>query len=457
MATLDNMVTTTTAKKKKPLYKDLFFQVIVAIVIGVLVGHYYPDIGKMMQPLSTGFIKLIKMMIGPIIFCTIVVGIAGMENMKAVGRVGIKALIYFEVLTTIAMLLGLVVGHRFKPGAGMEIVPSEATLALAREKATTGLDSTAEFLMKIIPDTFFSAFVHGEILQVLFISLLFSAGVMMMGAKGRPVVNAVQSFSVICFNLIHIIIKLAPIGAFGAMAYTVGTYGVSSLKGLGEFVLVFYGACIIFVVLFLAPIMHFYCRLSTLQYLRYFKDELTIVLGTASSETVLPRMMEKLTALGCSKPIVGMVIPTGYSFNLDGSSLFMTLGALFVAYSTGIELTYSQQFMLVGVLLLTSKGAAGVYGSAFVVLAATLSSLAVVPEESLMIGLALMLAVDRFLASGRAITNLIGNGIATIVIAKWEGGLNYDQAKRALANGYIAEDDPDIVDHNPLIEESDKK
>ena len=457
MATLDNLATTTTAKQKKPLYKDLFFQVIVAIILGVVVGHYYPEFAKQTKPLSDGFIKLIKMMIGPIIFCTIVTGIAGMENMKAVGRVGVKAIIYFEVLTTAAMLLGLAIGHIFKPGAGMNIVPDAETIAAVTEKANSKLTSTSDFFLNIIPDTFFSAFVHGEILQVLFVSLIFSGGVMMMGARGKPVVSAIQSFSSICFYIIHIIIKLAPIGTFGAMAYTVGKYGIDSLHDLGQLVLVFYGACLLFIVVILGSIMHFYCRLSTMQYLRYFKEEMMIVLGTASSETVLPRMMEKLTGLGCSKPIVGMVIPTGYSFNLDGSSLFMTLGALFIAYATGVELTWDQQVTLVGVLLLTSKGAAGIYGTAFVVLAATMSSLKVIPEESLVVGLALMFAVDRFMATGRAITNLIGNGIATIVIAKWEGGLNHNQAKRALANGYIAEDDPDIVDHNPLIEESDKK
>ncbi len=420
-------------KKKKPFYRDLFFQVIVGVVAGILLGHFNPDLAVKMEPLGKGFINLIKMMIAPIIFCTIVTGVAGMGDMKQVGRVGVKSLVYFEVITTLALVLGMVIVHVYQPGSGLNIAPDAAMLETVKNKAHSELTSSTDFFLNIIPHTMVSAFSEGEILQVLLVALLFAAGVTMMGERGRPIVGFIDSLSHVIFNMISIIIKLAPLGAFGAMAYSVGKFGIGSLVDLGQLMLVFFGTCIMFVTVVMGGIMHFYCRLSIWQFIKYIREELVIVFGTASSETVLPRMMDKLTAMGCSKPVVGMVIPTGYSFNLDGTSIYLTLAAMFIAYATQTEITLAHQLTLLGVLLLTSKGAAGVYGSAFVVLAATLSSVKIFPEEALMVGLALLFAIDRFMATGRALTNLIGNGVATIVIAKWEKQLDHGRATAVLS------------------------
>lgn len=421
-------------KPKKPIYKDLLFQVIVAIILGVAVGHFWPTTGVAMKPLGDGFINLIKMMIAPIIFCTIVTGISGMGDMKQVGRVGAKALLYFEIITTLALIIGLVVVNLLKPGTGMDINTSTIdTTAMQAKVAGSHMKGTVEFLLAIIPETFVGAFAHGDVLQVLLIALLFAAALNRMGKLGDSVVTLISDFSHILFKMIDIITTLAPLGAFGAMAYTIGKFGVGSLADLGELLLIFYATCAIFIFGILGSVLYFYCRISIFSYLRYIGEELLIVLGTSSSETVLPRMIDKMTRLGCSKPVVGMVIPTGYSFNLDGTSIYLTMGALFIAYATNTELTLWHQLTLLGILLITSKGAAGVTGSGFIILAATLTSMKIIPDDALTVGLALIFAVDRFMSGGRAITNLIGNGIATIVVAKWEGAFDMDKAREELA------------------------
>ncbi len=427
------------APAKKPWYRDLFAQVMIAVVLGVSLGHYYPEHGADFKPLGDAFINLIKMMIGPIIFCTIVTGIAGIGNMKQAGRVGIKALIYFEIVTTLALLIGIVAVHMFQPGSGMALSGNvdAGALAAVKAKAAEHMTTTTEFLMNIIPHTFISAFTEGQILQVLLIALFFSAGVSMMGEKGKPIVAGIDSVSHVIFNIISLIVKLAPIGVFGAMAYSVSKFGIGSLKELGSLMAVFFGSCILFVIIVLGGIMKCYCRLPFFKFLRYIREELVISFGTASSEVVLPRMIDKMTALGCARPVVGMVLPTGYSFNLDGTTLYLSLAAMFVSYATGIELSIGQQATLIAVLLITSKGAAAVYGAAFVVLAATLNTLQVFPAEQMAIGLALLFSIDRIMAPGRVLTNLIGNGIATIVIAKWENALDHDRAKAILSGEVV--------------------
>lgn len=435
MAANPSTVAIPAAKAKKPFYKGLFFQVMVAVVAGILVGLWHPEFGETLKPLGDAFIKLIKMMIGPIIFCTIVTGIANIGDMKEAGRIGIKALIYFEVLTTIPLIMGLVAVHMFEPGAGMALSANVDADALSKVHETTakGMQSTSEFLMNIIPHTFISAFTDGQILQVLLVALLFAFGVSMMGEKGKPITRAIEEISHPIFNIISLIIVLAPIGVFGAMAYSVSKFGIQSLAQLGSLMLIFFGACILFVAVVLGGVMRLYCKLSLWQFIKYIREELVISFGTASSEAVLPRMIDKMTHLGCARPVVGMVLPTGYSFNLDGTTLYLSLAAMFIAYATGVELTLSQQVTLLVVLMLTSKGAAAVYGAAFVVLAATLNSLQVFPHDAMAIGLALLFSIDRIMAPGRVLTNLIGNGVATLVIAKWENELDYDLAKKTLA------------------------
>ncbi len=432
-------------KGKKPLYKSLFFQVIVAILLGVLVGYVSPSTGVALKPLGDAFIHLIKMLIAPIIFCTIVSGVAGMGDIKKVGRVGAKAILYFEVITTIALVMGMVVVHFFRPGEGMEI-NAEAldTASIASKVAQTHMGSTVDFLMNIIPNTIVGAFADGEILQVLLIAILFAWAIGALGEKGKAALDIIHSFSHVMFKMVDYITLLAPVGAFGAMAYTIGKFGLGSLRDLGEMVLLFYvtGAAFVFIVL--GPIVRFYCKLPILQLIKYIREELFIVLGTSSSETVLPRIMERMTALGCSKSVVGLVVPSGYSFNLDGSSLYFTMGAMFICYATGTEITLWHQMTLLGVLLITSKGAAGVTGSAFLVLAATLSSMNIVSPENLTIGLALLFAVDRFMSTGRAIINIIGNVIATLVVAKWEKQLDHDLAVAVLSGK--REPDLELID-----------
>ncbi|MGL6047229.1 MAG: dicarboxylate/amino acid:cation symporter, partial [Vogesella sp.] len=414
----------------KPFYKTLYFQVIVAIILGVMLGHFMPELGAKLKPLGDGFIKLVKMMIAPIIFCTIVVGIAGMEDMKKVGRVGGKALLYFEVVTTVALAIGLLVVNFVQPGAGMNVDPATLdTGAIAKYTEKAAGQSTVDFILHIIPQSAVGAFAEGEILQVLLFSVLFGAGLSMMGEQGKPVLGFFEKVSHVLFAMIGFIMKLAPIGAFGAMAFTIGKYGVSSLVQLASLMGTFYLTCVLFVGLVLGSIARFY-GFSVWKLIKYIKEELMIVLGTSSSESALPRLMAKLEQLGCAKPVVGLVVPTGYSFNLDGTSIYLTMAAIFIAQACNIDLTLTQELTILGVLLLTSKGAAGVTGSGFITLAATL---AVVPEIPVA-GLALILGIDRFMSEARAITNLIGNAVATVVVAKWENSLDAGQMARELAN-----------------------
>src|SRR6476469_10795242 len=411
---------TSMAEPNKPFYTHLYAQVLTAIVIGVLLGHFYPQLGEAMKPLGDLLIKLIKMLIAPIIFCTIVHGIASMEDMKKVGRVGLKALIYFEITTTVALMVGLIVVNILQPGVGMNVDPRALdTKSIQVYTTKAGQQSTVDFLMHIIPNTVIGAFAEGEILQVLFFAILFAFGMFMLGERGRPVINLIGTISHGLFNVVGIIMKVAPIGAFGAMAFTIGKYGVGTLLSLGKLLLAFYPTCLIFVFFVLGGIACF-TGFSIWKFIKYIKEELLIVLGTSSSESVLPRMIAKLENLGCKESVVGLVIPTGYSFNLDGTCIYLTMAAIFLAQATNTELTLWQQLGIIGVLLLTSKGAAGVTGSGFIVLAATLASVGSIPVASI----ALILGVDRFMSEARALTNLIGNGVATVVISKWEGALD---------------------------------
>ncbi|MFO1359006.1 dicarboxylate/amino acid:cation symporter [Plasticicumulans sp.] len=403
------------------IFKSLYFQVLVAIAIGVAVGHYNPGFGTDLKPLGDTFIKLIKMVIAPIIFCTVVVGIAGMEDMKKIGRVGGKALLYFELVTTAALAIGLLIVNLAQPGAGINADPATidtkaiATYTTAAQKSQT----TVEFLMGVIPTNVVDALAKGEILQVLFFAVLFGFALAAMGEKGRPLVKMIDQFAHGMFGVVNIIMKVAPIGAFGAMAFTIGKYGFHTLGNLALLMGAFYATCLLFIFGVIGAIARA-CGFSVWKFIKYIKEELLIVLGTSSSESALPRLMDKLERLGCSKPVVGLVVPTGYSFNLDGTSIYLTMAAIFIAQACNIDLTLTQELTILGVLMLTSKGAAGVTGSGFVTLAATLASIGTIPVA----GLALILGIDRFMSEARALTNLIGNGVATIVIAKWEKELD---------------------------------
>jgi aerobic C4-dicarboxylate transport protein len=416
---------------KKPLYKSLYFQVICAIVAGVLLGHFYPETGTAMKPLGDGFIKLIKMIIAPIIFCTVVVGIAGMEDMKKVGKTGGLALLYFEVVSSVALIVGLLVINIVQPGAGMNVDAN--TLDAKSVAAFSGpgkMASTTEFLMNVIPSTVVDAFAKGEILQVLLFAVMFGFALHKFGGRGTLVFDFIEKFSHVLFSIVGYIMKVAPIGAFGAMAFTIGKYGVGSLVSLGALMATFYATCLIFIFVVLGSIARFAAGFSIWKFIKYIKEELLIVLGTSSSEAALPRMMVKMENLGAKKSVVGLVIPTGYSFNLDGTSIYLTMAAVFIAQATNTPMTITQQITLLLVLLLTSKGAAGVTGSGFIVLAATLSAVGHVPVA----GLALILGIDRFMSEARALTNLIGNGVATIVVAKWTGDLDTERLHRHLDN-----------------------
>ncbi|MBA9079591.1 MULTISPECIES: dicarboxylate/amino acid:cation symporter [Rufibacter] len=417
-------------KKKKPLYQSLYFQVITAIALGVLLGHFAPDLGVQLKPLGDAFIKLVKMMIGPVVFCTIVTGIAGMQDMKQIGRVGAKALLYFEVLTTLALLLGLLVVNLLKPGAGMHVdaasLDTGALSALtSAKKAEDG--GTIGFFMHLIPDNIIDALAKGDLLQILFFSVLFGFGMSKIGPRAQPVFTFIQSLSNILFAVIHIIMKVAPLGALGAMAYTIGKYGLGSLQSLGLLMVSFYLTCLLFIVLVLGGVLKA-IGFNIFKLLRYIKEELLIVLGTSSSEAALPSLIEKLENVGCAKPVVGLVVPTGYSFNLDGTSIYLTMAAVFVAQATDTPLDLGQQITLLLVLMLTSKGAAGVTGSGFITLAATLPAVGGIPVA----GLALILGIDRFMSEARALTNLIGNAVATIFVSKWEKELDMARAKEEI-------------------------
>ena len=416
---------------KPPLYKSLYVQVLVAIAIGILIGHFYPDTGAALKPLGDGFVKLIKMVIAPIIFCTVVTGIAGMQSMKAVGKTGGYALLYFEIVSTIALIIGLIVVNVVQPGAGMNVDPATLdTKGIAAYAAAGEKQSTIEFLMNIIQSTGVNVFAQGEIFQVLFFAVLFGYALHRLGEKGELIFNFIDRISRVFFNIINVIMKLAPIGAFGAMAFTIGKYGVGSLVQLGQLMLCFYITCVLFVLIVLGAI----CRahgFSILKFIKYIREELLIVLGTSSSESALPRMLTKMEKLGAQKSVVGLVIPTGYSFNLDGTSIYLTMAAVFIAQATNTHMDITHQITLLLVLLISSKGAAGVTGSGFIVLAATLSAVGHLPVA----GLALILGIDRFMSEARALTNLVGNGVASIVVAKWCNQLDEGQLHRELANG----------------------
>jgi len=428
--------------KGKKFYHHLYFQVLTAIAMGVLLGHFYPETGEAMKPLGDAFIKLIKMIIAPIIFCTVVTGIAGMEDMKKVGRVGAKALLYFEVVSMLALAIGLLVVSVVQPGAGMNADVSKLdTKALETFTAKGHSHGTADFLINIIPNTVVDAFAKGEILQVLFFSILFGFALSMLGKRGKVAFNMIDEVAHVLFGVVGIIMKAAPIGAFGAMAFTIGKFGLGSLSKLGMLMASFYLTCLLFIFIVLGTIAKL-CGFSILKFIKYIKEELLIVLGTSSSESVLPRMMAKLENLGCSKSVVGLVIPTGYSFNLDGTSIYLTMAAVFVAQATNTRLTLIQTLTILGVLLLSSKGAAGVTGSGFITLAATFAAVPTIPVA----GLALILGVDRFMSEARALTNLVGNGVATIVISRWERELDKDRMTQVLSKESEAEaEEPEAV------------
>ena len=425
-----------------PLYRSLYFQVITAIVIGVLLGHFYPETGAAMKPLGDGFIKLIKMIIAPIIFCTVVVGIAGMEDMKKVGKTGGLALLYFEIVSSIALVVGLVIINLVQPGVGMNVdVSALDTQGIAAYTGPGKMASTTDFLLNVIPSTVVDAFAKGEILQVLLFAVMFGFALHKFGGRGTLVFDVIEKVSHVLFDIVGIIMKVAPIGAFGAMAFTIGKYGVGSLFSLGKLMGTFYLTCGVFVfgVLGLIAFLHGF---SIWKFVKYIKEELLIVLGTSSSESVLPRMMAKLENLGAKKSVVGLVIPTGYSFNLDGTSIYLTMAAVFIAQATDTPMSLTQQLTLLAVLLLTSKGAAGVTGSGFIVLAATLSAVGNVPVA----GLALILGIDRFMSEARALTNLVGNGVATLVVAKWCNELDVPRMQAHLAGETVVEaEEPEIV------------
>jgi aerobic C4-dicarboxylate transport protein len=413
----------------KKIYKGLYFQVIVAIIVGIILGVYQPAFAESMKPLGDGFIKLVKMMIAPIIFCTIVTGIAGMQDTKKVGRVGIKAILYFEVISTLALIIGLIVVNLFQPGAGMHVDPLTLDQSAVAKYVTTakGGHGVVDFFMNIIPENIISALAEGNILQVLLFSVLLGFALSKIGEKAAPIMKGIKSLEAGLFGIIKIIMRVAPLGAFGAMSFTIGKYGLGSLASLGQLMLSFYTTCILFIAIVLGSVMKF-TGFSLWRLLGVIKEEILIVLGTSSSEAALPGLMEKMEKIGCSRSVVGLVIPTGYSFNLDGTSIYLTMAAVFLAQATGTPLNIYHQITLLLVLLITSKGAAGVTGSGFITLAAVLPIVGTVPVAAL----ALILGIDRFMSEARAITNLIGNSVATIVVAKWEKEIDPETARRTI-------------------------
>ena len=400
----------------RKFYKSLYFQVIVAIVLGIILGVYQPALAESLKPLGDGFIKLVKMMIAPIIFSTIVTGIAGMQDTKKVGRVGVKAIVYFEIVSTVALIIGLIVVNIFQPGSGMNIDPATLDQAAVSKYVTPAQGhGVVDFFLNIIPENIVGALANGNLLQVLFFSVLFGFALSKIGDKAAPLLKGIKSLEAGLFGVIRAIMKVAPLGAFGAMSFTIGKYGLGSLASLGQLMFSFYMTCLLFVILVLGAIMK-YSGFSLYRLLQLIKEEILIVLGTSSSEAALPGLMEKLERAGCSRSVVGLVVPTGYSFNLDGTSIYLTMAAVFLAQATGSHLDLYHQITLLLVLLITSKGAAGVTGSGFITLAAVLPIVGTVPVASL----ALILGIDRFMSEARAITNLIGNAVATVVVAKWE-------------------------------------
>jgi len=419
-----------TSAARRPWYAVLYIQVLIAIVIGVVVGYLFPDGGKAMKPLGDGFIALIRMMIAPLIFCTIVHGIASMSDLKKVGRIGVKTLLYFEVVSTFALALGLIVGELVQPGGGFNIDPAAMDPKAVSTYVTRAKDdSLVAHLMGIIPDSFFGALARGDLLQVLLVSILSGFSISLMGKAGEEIAGAIDKAARVFFGIIRIIVRIAPIGAFGAMAFTIGAYGLGSLVNLGALIATFYATSLLFVFIVLGTIARL-SGFSILRFIGYIKDELLIVLGTSSSETVLPHMMQKMEHLGASKSVVGLVIPTGYSFNLDGTNIYMTLATLFLAQATNTPLTIGQELGILVIAMITSKGASGVTGAGFVTLAATLAIVPDIPIQSL----AILLGIDKFMSECRALTNLVGNGVATVVISRWEGELDGDKLHATMAH-----------------------
>jgi len=417
-------------KTRRPWYTVLYIQVLIAIAIGVLIGHFWPNFGKGLKPLGDGFISLIKMMIAPVIFCTVVHGIGSMRDLKKIGRVGVKTLFYFEAVSTVALALGLIVGELLQPGKGFNIdVASLDPKAVANYVTKAKEEGIVAHLLAIIPDTFMGAFAKGDLLQVLLISILSGFAISRLGQLGERINDVIDAMAKIFFSIIRIIVRAAPVGAFGAMAFTVGAYGVASLVNLIELIAVFYLTSLLFVLFVLGGIARL-AGFSILRFIAYIKDELLIVLGTSSSETVLPHMIQKMEHLGASKSVVGLVIPTGYSFNLDGTNIYMTLATLFLAQATNTPLTFGQLLGILAIAMITSKGASGVTGAGFVTLAATLAIVPDIPIQSL----AILVGVDKFMSECRALTNLVGNGVATVVISRWEGELDADKLHQTMAH-----------------------
>lgn len=427
---------------KSRWYSQLYVQVLIGIVIGGLIGYAEPDLGAKLQPLADGFIKLIKMLLAPIIFGTVVVGIAKMGDIKEVGRIGVKALIYFEILSTLALVIGLVVVNVVKPGVGMNINTNtlDGSAIGKYSQAAQDQGGTVDFLLNIIPHTFMDAFAKGSMLQVILLSVLMGVALVQMGPVSKPLINIIDLFLHGLFKIVAMVMRLAPIGAGAGMAFTIGKYGVGTLLSLGQLLVALYLTTLIFILVILGAVAR-WSGLPLMQFLRYFKDEILVTLGTCSTEAVLPRMMTKLEKLGCKKSVVGMVLPTGYTFNADGTCIYLTMAAIFVAQATNTPLSIMDQLVLLGVLLLTSKGSAGVAGAGFITLAATLSTIHSIP----LVGLVLLLGIDRFLNEARAVTNLIGNGIGTIAIAKWDNAFDVETAKREIA----ALDNPQPVNRAP--------
>ena len=417
---------------KKPFYKVLYVQVLFAIVCGVLLGYFEPKMGVDLKPLGDGFIKLVKMIIAPVIFCTVVHGIAGMQDMKKVGRVGGKALLYFEIVSTFALLIGLVVANLAQPGAGFNAdVATLDTKAIEGYTAKAKAQTTVDFILNIIPATFVDAFAKGDILQVLLLAILFGFSLSAMGEKGKPVFEFVEQISHVMFGIVNTVMKVAPLGAFGAMAFTIGKYGVASLLPMAKLMGSFYLTCILFVVIVLGAIAR-WTGFSIFKFIKYIREELLIVLGTSSSESALPHLMNKLEKLGCARSVVGLVVPTGYSFNLDGTNIYMTMAALFIAQATNTELTLTQELTILGVAMLTSKGASGITGAGFITLAATLAVVPTIPVA----GMALILGIDRFMSEARALTNFVGNAVATVVVSASEKELDRTRMNQVL-NGEL--------------------
>ncbi len=418
--------------KKPKFYQILYVQVIFAIAVGIGLGHFYPELGESMKPLGDAFIKLVKMIIAPVIFLTVVTGIAGMNNMKSVGRVAGKAMVYFLTFSTLALIVGLVVANVIQPGAGLNIDPATLQSDKVSEYVAKAQDSTITgFLMNIIPTTVLSPLTEGNILQVLFVAVLFGVALASVGDKARPITNLLQELSAPVFKMVAMLMKLAPIGAFGAMAFTIGKYGISSISNLMMLVGTFYITSLLFVLVILGAVAR-YNGFSILKLMKYIREELWLVLGTSSSEAALPTLMQKMQRAGCEKSVVGLVIPTGYSFNLDGTNIYMTMAALFIAQATNIELSLMEQITLLLVAMISSKGAAGVTGAGFITLAATLSVVPGLPVE----GMALILGIDRFMSECRALTNLAGNACATVVVARWDNALDKEKLDAAL-NGQL--------------------